>query len=151
MSKIILTFFAALASFTIIIFLIRLLLRKNVNEIKFDRKKYANQVNEPDTKINIDKFLSSNNKMEAIKYLRETKKLSLSDAKNMIEKYAVNNSPEILNVYNNMRSDIEGDSELTNRVKTLISQGKKIEAIKLVVVSKKIRLNDAKVFVENLK
>jgi len=151
MSEIILTFFAALASFTISIFLVRLLLRKNVNEIKFDRKKYANPVNEPDTKINIDKFLSRNNKMEAINYLKENKKLSLSDAKNMIEKYAVNNSPEVLNVFNNMRSEIGGDSELTNRVKTLISQGKKIEAIKLVVDSKKIRLKDAKVFVETLK
>jgi len=150
MNDIIILIFGLIGGFTIIIFLMKLLLRRNVEVIKFDPSKYNSIVNEQDIKIKIDELLSKNNKIEAIKYLRDNKKMGLLEAKKMIEKYAEINSPGIVNVFNKVKYNLSDENELMNRIKTLLSQGKKIDAIKLVVESRKVGLKEAKEFVDTL-
>ena len=84
MVEIITIIFAIIGGFTVLIFLMRLLLRRNVEEIKFNPSKYGSIANEQDIKTRVDQLLSQNNKIQAIKYLKENKKLSLIEAKNMI-------------------------------------------------------------------
>lgn len=149
MNELIITVFAVIAGLTVILFLLGLLLKKNVQEIKFDPAKYNSKFNENDFKNKVDELLVNNNKIQAINYLKENKKLSLIEAKSMIENYAKNNSPSVFNTINKIQT-AANESDLIGPVKALLNQGKKIEAIKLVVRSRKIGLLEAKNFVDSL-
>ncbi len=150
MYDIIILVFVVIGGFTVIVFLLKLLLRKNVEEIKFDPSKYNSIPNEKDIKVKIDELLSKNNTIQAVKYLKDNKKMGLKEAKNMIEKYAESNSSAALNVFNKMKSTLDDENELVTRIKSLLSQGKKIDAIKLVVESRKVGLKEAKNFVDTI-
>ena len=101
----------------------------------------------------IDEFISRGKKIEAIKYTKESENVSLSEAKDFVEKIELLNrsgskvfsdSPE--NVY----KDPEEDPVLTEKIKAFILSGKKITAIKLVVDEKKTGLAEAKDYVERI-
>lgn len=102
-----------------------------------------------DTKPNVIRLLSNNRKLEAIKFVVDSTGVSLKEAKDFVEKYeSVANTAKahLENPYKNN----EVPEAIANQARTLLSQGRKIEAVKLVKDSTNLGLKECKDFVESL-
>ena len=82
--------------------------------------------------------------IEAVKYVRETKKIGLKEAKLFVESVQNNQSQSAV------KQEMMGSAELATRAKHLRDGGHKIEAIKFVQDQAGMDLASAKRFVEGL-
>ncbi|MCQ2515456.1 MAG: ribosomal protein L7/L12 [Saccharofermentans sp.] len=102
-----------------------------------------------DTVPEVMNLLSQDRKLEAIKYIRDKTGISLKEAKDFVEKYADSEvivSPQLANaLVENYVPD-----NITEQAKVLLSQGRKMEAIKLVKDNSNLGLKDCKDYVEKL-
>ena len=106
-------------------------------------------------KLKVREYLSENKKIEAIKYVREMTGAGLLESKDLVESVEMNidksfgtfqktESSAVISPVN-ISSD---DKVLLEKVEILIKNKNKIEAIKLLVSAKKVRLIEAKNMVE---
>lgn len=141
--------------FGILLFLI---FKKSIfrSEKSFEPKKIADLnsiISDEKLKRVVAVFIKQNKKIEGIKYVRETTKLSLQDAKSIVEKIelSINSGNENFSGQEeNVYSDNTEDQELVNKVKALIGSGNKIKAIKLIVEERKKGLAEARDYVDKI-
>ncbi|HMQ70214.1 MAG TPA: hypothetical protein PKA90_14390 [Ignavibacteria bacterium] len=112
-------------------------------------------MNNEKMKMAVNEFIKRGKKIEAIKYIHKSGDVTLSEAKDFVEKIELMGRSGISshegnadNIYSN--SDSADDSLLNSKVKALVISGHKINAIKLVAEEKKIRLAEAKDYVEKV-
>ena len=100
----------------------------------------------------VRQLMVAGKKIEAIKSIRNHTNSSLLDAKNHVENLEKNISVnDAFTKIEKISSDNFADNNhLIIQIKQLLSQGKKIHAIKLVVETRKMGLKEAKDFVDGL-
>lgn len=107
--------------------------------------------------LKVREYLAENKKIEAIKFVREKTGAGLLESKNLVESVEMNRdksfipyqkteSPAVFTPVN-ISSD---DKLLLEKIELLIKNQNKIEAIKLLVSAKKVRLIEAKNMVETM-
>lgn len=146
---------AVLGIFIVIVMLL-IFARKNRSGISSSvmQMQNFNSMNNPVSNEELIKnaqiILRSGNKIEAIKYIIKSKKMSLLEGKEFIENLQQQGFDpiEALNKFGEPFSDLSKNPDLISQMRALLRQGKKIHAIKLVVANKKIGLKEAKDFVD---
>lgn len=97
---------------------------------------------------NVRRMIENNQKINAIKYVRDAENLSLLDAKELVERIEKGDADEKLrSAFADAKST---DDVLDIVVKELLRKENKIAAIKYVVEKKKLRLIEAKAYVERI-
>ena len=102
-----------------------------------------------EAKPEVMNLLSQDNKLLAIKYIKDNTGLSLKEAKDLVEQYeqsVVIVSPQLAN------SPVEAyvPDNITEQARSLLLEGRKMEAIKLVKDNSNMGLKECKDFVERL-
>ena len=136
----------------VVIFLIRVVFRKDKT---YDYKNYQNMsslVPDENIKIKVRELLSKEKKIQAIKLVRENCNISLIDAKDFVEAMEknVDRYIPVNGTYHTIAGTVEDSDKLIKMIEMLLIKGKKIHAIKLVVENKKMRLKEAKDYVESI-
>ncbi|MEO8666847.1 MAG: hypothetical protein ABI462_15255 [Ignavibacteria bacterium] len=97
-------------------------------------------------------LLASGKKIEAIKFVIKHKNLGLADGKKLVEiiEQVGTNDPSVFKNFEAGDVNKTIDPTVLNQVRKLLVDGKKIEAIKLVVRNRNMGLKEAKDFVDTL-
>jgi ribosomal protein L7/L12 len=116
-----------------------------INYTNEDEKIIVNKISV--SKIDLIQFINSGQKLLAVKYLKETANLDLLSAKIIIDKFILENYSQIQVEKNQYNSDIEKLID-KSEINKLLSNGKKIEAVKYVMEKAKIEIKTAKDYVD---
>jgi ribosomal protein L7/L12 len=104
--------------------------------------------NEVSIENQVKALLAEGKKIDAIKLMRETNRMSLEAAKDSVEAIEKHGRPTLGEM--GMMSTIRLAQELSREVAELVSKGEKIEAIKLVRERTGLGLKEAKDIVDRL-
>ena len=142
------------------IVLMRLVYRRDRAVSTSSIQNYYLLMGDEDLKNKVREFLTSEKKIEAIKLVHDKYKTGLLDAKNFVESLEKITSPgntiysdkftKALGNTAAFAGNINEDKQLVEKIEMLLRKQNKIEAIKLVVDTKKLGLKDAKQLVEIL-
>jgi ribosomal protein L7/L12 len=111
--------------------------------------KPAGVTESPDTlERQVASLLAQGGKMEAIKLVREKRRLGLTEAKAAVE--AIGKEAAIVPPAPGLQATIRRALEMSDEVQHLVSQGQKIEAIKLIRERTGLGLKEAKDLVDRL-
>jgi len=100
-------------------------------------------------KKEVERFLREGKKIAAIKHLQDTYGFTLSQAKLLVN-HLEDSGDVVAETAGPSQADLKPDEALKARVKALLSGGQKIQAIKLAKDTLRVRLNGAKVWVEDI-
>ncbi|HMS34223.1 MAG TPA: ribosomal protein L7/L12 [Ignavibacteria bacterium] len=130
-------------------------------EKTFDRSKLKTISPFPEDQgliLSVREYLAKNKKIEAIKFVREKTGAGLLESKDLVESVEMNivksTTPFMNSDFTAVNSTLNelnissGDKILMEKIGVLLKNGNKIEAIKLLVSIKKVKLVDAKNLVD---
>ncbi|MEX1241286.1 MAG: DUF3592 domain-containing protein [Cyclobacteriaceae bacterium] len=103
-----------------------------------------------EAKKEVERFLREGRKIGAIRHLQDAYGFSLSQSKTLVEalEQSVDDNPVPDTTF--AQSGASADEVLKAEIKELLTRGKKTEAIKLARETLRVRLNGAKVWVEDI-
>lgn len=144
--------------FTLI--LIRVLYRREKAPIKNELQNVRSLFGNEEVKFKVRDLLSRNKKIEAIKFVRERSGAGLLESKNFVE-LIEKNKDELVTIYRKSNSLTENNADIEinrtaesinfgDKIVKLLKEQNKLEAIKLVADTNKLRLADAKKLVETI-
>lgn len=140
------------------------LFRKNKTDDERDleeatRKSKSEQISAPvpsmsleDTKQVVIKMLAENSKIQAIKFVKDNTGVGLKEAKDFVESIERTCVIDYQSVQQRQNSQFANfiSPDLEQKVRNLLAQGQKMEAIKLVKDSTDLGLKECKEYVESL-
>jgi ribosomal protein L7/L12 len=94
-------------------------------------------------------FLNKDAKLEAIKYLIETTKIDLLSAKSCIEKL-INEGDLTTIIENNTENSTTGSGINIEKIKQLLNEGRKMEAVQYYMKVAKVGMGTAKNFIDSI-